>query len=160
MSNIETLRAQLKEAERAEQDAVEAKRSSVEQIWVFAINPDEGQRRYDKMWDDSVIFYRITGHLVNRPECEAVGQNLDRCGDGQGMSYFYNTLSKKIVCSVGGGQVWVGMGWNEDERESELIAINEINAFILEHPDGGDITEIIENHQARKHEIRSKKKHG
>jgi len=151
MSDIEILRAQLKEAERVEREEREERRNSVTQNWMFMISlEDEPGPGYKELWDDTCGYYRITGVLLNREECEAVGQNVDRSGDGAGMSYLYNSLSQKLVCSVGGGQVWVGMGWDATDRESSRIAIDEINAFLINHPDGGDITDIIKRHRARK----------
>jgi hypothetical protein len=63
------------------------------------------------------------------------------------MVYIFNTLSHRIVTSVGGGTVYLSGSWGA--KESAEQAVEELNKFLTAHPEGGDVTQIVTDHQAR-----------
>ena len=118
-------------------------------IWQFVIEPDDD--KFDQVYDDSVIKYRIEGIVINKEEAEAAGHDI-RTG---GMTYLYNTLSKKLIMSIGGGHVWISRrNWYKETEvdEAGVVAWEAVERFIDEHPEGGDITDIISKYR----EVRGK----
>lgn len=141
------LREELKEAERREREAADRLAASVRPVWRFTLLPSD--EKFDKVWDESVLKYRLQGEIQNREELELVNNPMRN--DGGGMTYLFNTLSKRLVMSTGGGTMWLSEGWgnNEDAIESARIARRELEFFLDLQPEGGDVTQIIEDHRKR-----------
>jgi hypothetical protein len=140
---IKQLEAMLKEAHKREDDAKAEKKAATPVIWEFTIMPSD--RHGDKIWDDNCCFYEIKGRIVNEAEAKAVGHHIGFSGS---MVYVYNKLSKQIVCDVGGGTSFINASWGGDS-ESARKAFDEVNAFLIDHPEGGDITDIVNRHKQR-----------
>lgn len=148
---VAELEAQIR-AIRNEQKAELAERQkSVTPVWRFTILPNE-DRSFDKIWDKSVVLYQLRGEVVNRDECEAVGHDVRQMSGS--MNYLFNTLSGRLVMSTGGGNVYLSdKTWSlrsdkEAVQRSFEKAVTAIESFLAEHPEGGDITEIISQHRA------------
>lgn len=138
--SIAELEELLRVKRQEEADALKVKRDSVKPVYRITIDLATGHS-FHKIMDDSVKVYRISGEVTNKAEVDAVG------GDsrGGGMDYLFNTLSGKLIMSTGGGTIWVG-GFDNDGHE----AFQQINEFLCDHPDGGNITDIVNaDRQAR-----------
>lgn len=143
---IEDIEAELREA-RARQDEERKRiREATPVVRRFAILPYTPRRYDDDLYDDSCRLYEIKAEIVNAEEAKAAGHPEHALRAG-GMVYIFNTLSGRIVYSTGGGTVWIGSGWNEKNRESANRTMTKISEFLVEHPAGGDITEIVNEHR-------------
>lgn len=149
--SIEEMRAELHEAEQLlkqrEADERKAKMAATPVVMRFTITPAIN-RSFQEMYDTSCLLYRLDGTITNLNEAKAAGHPEHNLRAG-GMDYIFNKLSGKIVTGVGGGTIWVGGGWRDEENASAHAAIYEISKFIVAHPEGGDITDIVENHRRK-----------
>jgi hypothetical protein len=127
--------AKLQAAENAER---KAKAEAVKPRYQFFIAPVKNEN-WDKIYDDSVVKYRIEGIIKNMSELEAVGKGNALSG---GMTYLFNKLSGQFIMAVGGGSLYVSR-----ERHPEYLA--SVAAFIHLNPGGGDITEIVEQYRVQ-----------
>jgi hypothetical protein len=69
------------------------------------------------------------------------------------MSYLFNTATGKIITSIGGGSVFIKTkSWymQPGEVDDTQQVLDEVNEFLVSHPYGGEITHLIEAHQARR----------
>ena len=149
--SVEQLRAELKRAEEAEKQKQEERAKACPPIWRFTITPDNS--KFDRIYDDTCRLYRLSGVITNKEETEAAGNHIFSGSEG-GMSYVFNSLSGKIVMGVGGGRIFVsGRTWNPnpDEDNSAVETFEKISAFIRENPEGGDITDIVNEHREAQH---------
>jgi hypothetical protein len=85
--------------------------------------------------------------VLNRAELTEAGWSDRDLGDGQ-MKYLFNTLSKRLVMHVGGGQVyfsepWPGQRTDEEGMRAFHETLDELSDFLANNPEGGDVTEII-----------------
>lgn len=146
--SIEELRKELRAAEQSlkqrEIDERQAKMDATPVVRRFVIKPTEDQ--WHEMYDDSCKLYKLAAEITNRDEAIAAG-HADHDLRAGGMTYIFNTLSGRIVTETGGGTIWVGAGWGGKTRESARVAMEAISKFIVEHPNGGDITDIVEQHR-------------
>jgi hypothetical protein len=152
MVQIEQELAELRERERQLRDeaaeAKEALRRSVERKMSYVFYPaDSQQYRHDRLWDDSCKYYILRGVVLNRAELTEAGWSDRDLGDGQ-MKYLFNTLSKRLVMHVGGGQVyfsepWPGQRTDEEGMRAFHETLDELSDFLANNPEGGDVTEII-----------------
>jgi hypothetical protein len=150
---IEELKARIKELERQEIAALQAQRDAVKVEWEYFVEPVTANSGFYRIYDDSISTYRIFGLILNKGEAEKVGHNVDT--DRKGMTYLYNSLSKKIVMAIGGGQVIVSadkFSARRDLSREEVIAsatrclsrISTLIALDPHHPHR--ITEIVLEH--------------
>jgi hypothetical protein len=147
--SIEEMRAELRVAEQElkqrEADERQAKMDATQIIMRFTIEPTT-RRSFQEMYDDSCLLYRLNGEITNLDEAKAAGHSDHNLRAG-GMDYIFNKLSGRIVTGVGGGTIWVGGGWGDKNADSARFTMIQISAFIVEHPEGGDITDIVEQHR-------------
>jgi hypothetical protein len=133
---VAELRAELRAAEQAESEAKRVAAQAVKAKLVFTIRRNDSS--FDKILDESCVLYRITGITQNKDELAAVGREAR---DG-GMNYLFNIATGRLVCSMGGGNVYVKTGqWSSDKPDWPTIRA--LEAFIVANPDGGDVTHIV-----------------
>lgn len=145
----EQLRKELKNAEAREAAEFEAKRRATPPIRKYMIELMEisNNSSFDYVYDDSCLLYRIHSFVTNKEAAEAAGWSSSWDLNAGGMTYVYNTLSKKLVMGTGGGNIYIGPSWNKSDDTSHIRAMEEINAFLQQHPEGGDITDIVMRHR-------------
>lgn len=147
--SVEEMRAELREAEQVleqrEKAELKAKLEATPIIYKFTVSKADNRRR--EIYDTSCLFYEIKAEITNRDEAKAAG-HPEHCMRVGGMTYAFNALSGRIVCEVGGGTIWIGSGWGSDEQyDSAQRAMVKVSQFIVDNPDGGDITDIVEAHR-------------
>jgi hypothetical protein len=143
--SIEELESALREAKEEARLELIARVASVVPQWTFAVAVDEREALFNRVYDDSCLWYRIEGTCTNREEAEAAGHSRDRLATS-GMSYLFNTLSGRIVCSSGGGTYHFG-GFDKNDP-AHIRAINQISDFLVDNEEGGDITDIVAEYKA------------
>ena len=131
MLEIEKLRAQLAAAEAVEAAQKEERRKNAKAIFRYSVLPVT-LARWNFIFDESCLFYRVTRECQNSAEMKAAGQFESHYQNG-GMNYYYNSATKKLIASTGGGFILF----------EDLDKWSAISAFIAENPQGGDITHIL-----------------
>jgi hypothetical protein len=142
MRTIAEIEAELKAAIRAKELRERSLHDSVKPVWRYTLEPGpiEG---YNPLWDDTLGWYVLAGHVDNVDELIAVGWSAREFSRGS-MRYLFNTSTGKIVMHSGGGTMYISSGWSTaDSLEAEQRAIAKVGAFLVAHPEGGDITEIV-----------------
>lgn len=152
---IAALRAELAAAELAEREAAKAKRAAFKLDWQYHIRPVARDRHssFDKMYDSTCERYKIDRTLLNQEAAKAAGIPDHEMRAG-GMEYIYNKLTCRIICSTGGGTIYI----NEDHYRptntspdgADERAMLAIGAFLISNPRGGDITEIVQAFEAER----------
>lgn len=146
------LTAMLAELKQVEHDSAKERLESVTPKYRYMILP--AIDNFDKLYDESCVFYSISGELLNKDELEAVGWSGHMFSEGS-MKYLFNKATGKIVMSVGGGRVYISNPWGSKadmSRDYVAEAYEMVNAFLARYPEGGDITHIIEAHRDAKGE--------
>lgn len=162
MSNarIDQLKAEIREIELAEQAERDARKASVRPVRSYTFTPNERNHGFYKILDESCKLYRLECKVVNKAEMLEVGYTDHDLHEG-GMTYLFNTLSGKIVMSTGGGNVHISDGsWSDENKDAIDLAWARINAFLTAHPEGGDVTLILEEYNQAKDEYREAKRAG
>lgn len=145
-SRVADLRAQLAEAEREEQADREARKAAVKPIHRYTVKPAKRGMRHDRLYDDAVVIYELRRETVNRAEAEAAGHYGWEVEDG-GMSYYFNKATGKIICSTGGGSLYISENFDSPDDGLAASAFARISAFLADNPRGGDVTQIVETFQ-------------
>lgn len=101
--------------------------------------------KWDKILDPECITYRVTGEVANRVEALAAGHNLDR--DSGGMNYLFNKATGRFVMAMGGGTIYVGTFGSDIPTVETTRVMGQLAEFVLKHPEGGDITDIVVEHR-------------
>lgn len=133
---IVQLRAELAELEAAEKATVKAADAVVPKF-TFDLAVDD--LKFDKLFDPSVIAYRLSGTCTNAEELAEVGRS--HSAEGGGMVYLFNTLSGRFIMSHGGGRVYLSKAGSAFSTDLDKIAL--LEAFVAVHPEGGDVTDIV-----------------
>ena len=142
------LRAELRAAELREAAERQARTKETPVIRRFTISPTERKGRFhDELFDPACRFYDLDCEVTNRAEAIEAG-HPEHDLRGGGMTYVFNTLSGSIVCGTGGGTIWVSAGWDAKNAESAQLCMGAISAFIVAHPEGGDITDLVDAHRS------------
>ena len=142
--SIEEIEAELREAKQQEKLAKAALAAATPPKYVFEVALVENPTSWDRLFDDTMRLYVISGTCVNREDATKAGNHV--APDGS-MRYIFNTHTYKLVCSVGGGTSYVSR-WHFDGPDYEADTMGKISDFLLHNPEGGDITHIIEAHRA------------
>jgi hypothetical protein len=122
-------------------------------------------RAQQSMYDDTLVWYRLEGEVLNPDEAKEAGHNQDRISTA-GYDYLYNTATQKIAMAGSGGTYWIGSGdpwWSDvDRRELETrahaVAIKQLGELITQlrtmqeihgedAPQSIDAGEIVENYR-------------
>jgi hypothetical protein len=144
MSRAEELRAELKRIEQEEAAEKTARKAATPVVRKFTIKPVTN--RWTVMYDSTCVLYDLSAEVTNADEAKAAG-HYEHDMRGGGMTYVFNTGTGRIVCSTGGGTIWIGGGFAGQNDESAAWTMIQISAFIVQHPEGGDITAIVEAHR-------------
>jgi hypothetical protein len=145
-TRAEELRAELKLIEQEEAADKAARLAATPVTMKFTIMP--AKDRWTKMYDSTCVLYELNGQVTNADEAKAAGHYEHELRGG-GMTYVFNTGTGRIVCGTGGGTIWVGGGFAGQSDESAAWTMIQISAFIVQHPEGGDITAIVETHRKK-----------
>lgn len=130
--------------------AVEAAlRESVKPVWKFTITPVSLKQFGEECWDDMLVGYRLAGEITNKEELESVGARPADHAEG-GMTYIFNKSTNKFAMPTGGGRIFIQTRGTfakpaKVEHGHKTLAL--LATFIQLEPSGGDVTEIIEEHQ-------------
>lgn len=146
--SIEDIEAELREARQARDAERKRIRDATPVVRRFTILPHSPRRFSEEMYDDNCALYELRAEVINKEEAMAAGHSEHEFREG-GMTYVFNKISGRIVCGTGGGTFWVSRGTSEKSRQSANRAMDEISSFIRRHPDGGDITSIVNKHRSR-----------
>jgi hypothetical protein len=144
MRSIEEVERELAELKRAEQSRKAALKASTPIQYRFTITPAEGRHRYHKSYDDTCAVYELRGEILNEAEARAVGHDTSVAG---GAAYLYNRGTGRIVCLVSGGRIWISEAYTQNDGADET-AFRQIGQFLAEHPEGGDISDIVNEFRA------------
>lgn len=136
------LRAELRAAELREADEKKDRLKSTPVLRQYTIRPV--QERWHEVYDDSCLLYELSAEIANLDEARAAG-HPDHSLRAGGMTYIFNTCSGRLVMGVGGGTIWIGTGMAGQNRDAARNAMSQISQFLIAHPEGGDITRIVDN---------------
>lgn len=152
-AQIEGLKKQLEEAERAERQAKTDALRKFKRVWKFTMVPSQN-KSWHHIYDHNVVVYTLKGVCTNADEYIAIGGDRERGTKGS-MDYYYNRLSGKIICSTGGGHIFVpydSFGSRRIDKELEKIAspqswaqktFDDIGELLVFFPEGCDVTDIV-----------------
>ena len=151
MKTAAELRAELKEAEKREAASREAERKLVPIVMQFAIKPRK-RTGATKLYATGYKLYVLEGICTNKEQAKAAG-HPDYRTNGGSHDIVYNSNDGEIVCYVGGGTLWIyedyfdrisrGVDAAADDYADD-VAMSLISKFLQEHPEGGDVTSIVE----------------
>lgn len=144
MVTKQELQAQLRALEALEEAERKARIKAAPIVMKFTIAPTTD--RWHEVYDDSCLLYKLEGKVTNRDEAKAAGHPEHDLRDGA-MTYLFNTATGKLVTAIGGGTLWVSAGWHTKNAESAKTTMATIGYYLVDHPKGGDITNIVENHR-------------
>ena len=147
MKTVDQLREELKAAEQAEAAERNALHASIKPVWQYTVEPSSS-KGYSEIWDDTIVFFTLAGRIVNEDELRPIGWSDSELRHGS-MNYMFNTGTGKLVCSFGGGTIYIS-SWDSRNRSAERAAIEQLSKFIVDHPEGGDVTAIVNAFQAAK----------
>jgi len=140
---LRVLAAEMQQLEEEELAEIAAKKAAVTRVWQFTLLPSKDS--YNAPRDGcGVVQYQLLGKVVNKDECLAAGQSEHEIRVG-GMTYLFNTLNGRFVCSTGGGSVYISDRdyWGKGEKAEGERTYGLLEDFLREHPEGGDVTAII-----------------
>jgi hypothetical protein len=144
------IRRELAIAEERERAELKAKKEATPPIFEFWIKPGEikGTVSFGKLYDPTCHLYEIKRYTTNRAEAKAAGWADDDMREG-GAIYVYNTATRRIICAVGGGTMYINRSFaTEKEDYADDTAFFHIGMYLAEFPGGGDITYIVEDFKA------------
>jgi len=145
---VAELRAELRQAEQREAAAKEARKKEVPVEYRYTISLAK-RHSFDKIYDDTIRRYRIERVCLNAEAAKAVGHSDHEISSG-GMDHLYNTVTAKIICPCGGGTSYIGPRWPGSNDGADDMAFELIGLFLVENPEGGDITTIVDEFRARR----------
>jgi len=158
--STEEAEAILARARERDNQARAARKAATPIVWKFTFEPS--RRTFEhKVYAAHHRIYELKGEVVNAAEAKAAG-HPDHAVRGGGMEYLVCTASyvpcynpPHVVCAVGGGTIFVGEKWKtfqpgEQIDNSDEVAMHEIDAFLADNPEGGDITDIVMRHRQRR----------
>lgn len=132
--SVREIMEELREAEAREAREKKERADSVKPDVTVEIRPaDPSAYAWREIYDDAVTLWTVSATLLNEDELKAVGKE-HRVGS---MTYYFNTATARLITSVGGGYVYL-------KKSPEQW--KEVSDFIVTHPEGGDITLIVEKY--------------
>lgn len=143
MRSIEEIEEELRLARRAQADETKRRREAVKPRYEYVIAPTTGYS-HDRCYDPAVVLYRVESICLNMAECVAAGHSEQNLRQG-GMTYYFNTATGRIITSTGGGHLHIE---SFDDVEESTKCIAEVSEFLVAHPEGGEITDIVERFNA------------
>lgn len=143
---IREIEAELKEAQAIEDAELKARRDAVKLLWEYTMTPMETKLSddFDPIYDPTISAYKLYGRVINREECLAAGHPEFLLGGG-GMRYLFNKVTGRLIGPTGGGTIYIGLGFGRRNRGIKKLekVITAISQFLVEHPEGGDISAIV-----------------
>lgn len=128
MTELETLRARVKELEAIEQKKREELRNSVKPVYKYTVKL--AKDTWTKLFAEGFVLVRVWRETTNLNELRDAGHFIDH---GGGMTYVYSERDGCLVVGTGGGLVLV-------TTPEQAVAIGQ---FLKENPEGGDITHVF-----------------
>ena len=132
--SVAELEAELREARAREAEAKRAARDAVQPVYQFTLTPEEPHQTWQPIFDDTCTLWKLSGKVLNADELKSVGKSPFEGA----MKYVHNGATGLFVTSVGGGSIFLKSraGW---------LALSD---FLVSHPEGGDVTEIVTRYRA------------
>lgn len=149
MKSSEALRRELAEAEAREKAAIKARKEATPpkfEFWVTPATPSVTSS-YGKLYDPTCLLYTIERRCANREDARANGWTEDEMKEGSA-TYIYNVVTRRIICAVGGGTMYINRSFDNPEDFEDDTAFFYLGEYLAKYPGGGDITYIVEAFQA------------
>jgi len=143
MKSVKQLENELAVARMQEQEERLRVTALTVPVWRFTLLPTK-KDTWDRVYDDTIVRYRLEGVIVNREECLAAGHPDHALHQG-GMTYLYNTGNNRLVMATGGGMLFLsdnGFGGRRDTM-SLLRVMRQLEEFLEVNPKGGDVTALM-----------------
>jgi hypothetical protein len=154
MKSSAEIRRELALAEEREHNEKEARRKANPPkftYWIVPASPEhDASFIYGKLYDPTCHLYSIERRITNKDAAKAAGwPDLDlREGSA---TYVYNVVTRRIICAVGGGTVYISCGNGFDREDyADDNAMFAIGNYLAEYPGGGEITWIYEQFRAER----------
>jgi hypothetical protein len=144
------IRRELLAAEERERAEARIKKEATRPQFEFWIAPAElrTETSFGKMYDPTCHQYEIRRTIMNREAASAAGWSDQDMKEGSAV-YVYNVVTRRIVCAVGGGTLYINKAFpGEHEDYADDTAMFQIGSYLAEFPGGGDITYIVEDFKA------------
>jgi len=126
---IRTLRQQERDDERAAAAAfVPSYSYAIERATSYA----------DRYFHEEYVVYRVHGTVTNADAAPASYRPFEGSG-----AYLYNALSCHFVQSLSGNMHLPTPGFAANRDVDWPQVYGELSAYVMENPDGGDITDIV-----------------
>lgn len=151
------IRKELEAAEQRERDETRARKWATPPQFEYWIVPAKlrATTSFGKLYDPTCLLYELKRTISNRTEARSAGWADDDLREGSA-TYLYNVVTRRIVCAVGGGTVYVGRSMGmEQEDFADDTAFFHIGNYLAEYPGGGEITYIVEAYKAARKESAS-----
>lgn len=154
MKSTADLRKELELAEAREREAAKARKEATLPKFEFWVTPvpfgDDPNWSFGKLYDPTCHLYAVERRCVNREDARAVGWDEIELKEGSA-TYLYNTVTRRIVCAVGGGTVYVASSKLSGANDfADDTAFFEIGEYLARYPGGGEITWIYETYRAER----------
>jgi hypothetical protein len=145
------LRKELEVAEERERAEIRAKKEAVRPIFEYWVAPAETRitSSYGKLYDPTCLLYEIKRTTANRVAARVAGWTEDDMKEGSA-TYIYNIVTRRIVCAVGGGTIYINRALDSAEDFADDTAFFHLGMYLAEYPGGGDITYIVEDFKANR----------
>jgi hypothetical protein len=131
--SIEELRAELRAAELREAAVRREAAAKIKPVYSYTLEPVTDH--FDRALIDNCRIYKFSGNVLNDAELLAVGRRPFQLGS----RYLFSEELVRFVMCTGGGS------FNEAMHSNECWA--ELSAFVVEHPEGGDVTDIVRKYE-------------
>lgn len=145
---IEAAKAEVARLEQSRRDLREARKKLVKRQWKFTLSLKKLDS-WDRVREGSqVVVYHLHGEVTNKEEVAEFYPTGDYHTSG-GMSYYFNQANGKFIGSTGGGSIFINQdGGLYDKDRAECKEDSDkvwslLEEFVKVHPEGGDVTEII-----------------
>lgn len=108
------------------------------------VTEQSNAQSWQNILDPEVRVWRLEKTVLNLEECKSAGWSTDSLFIGS-MTYLFNMATGRIVCSTGGGNVYIrtGCGFRGEPPETEAIAALEHAIVLYLGMDAIDVTEIV-----------------
>src|SRR5215469_9904638 len=143
MKSSAELRRELAEAEQREKAAIKARKAATPPTFEYWVTPvsfgNEGRFSFGKVYDPTCHLYEIRRECANKDAALAAGWEEEELKEGSA-TYLFNVVTRRIVCAVGGGQLYISPDGTDDYADD--AAFYAIGGYLAEYPGGGKISWI------------------
>jgi|SRR5215469_6864305 len=102
---------------------------------------------FSKLYDPTCLLYELRRTVTNKDDALAAGWQEDEIKEGSA-TYIYNIVTRRVICAVGGGTVYINRTFGMDEDYADDTAMFAIGGFLAEYPGGGEITAVVADFKA------------